>query len=168
MSSNLLHLITSTSSSESARSRAVIKDSWPFKFCCLVKKNKNNNVKIISSLFAPFFLFLRKLRDVLQQRIIRFLLDQSKKEPEKYARFFEDYGLFMREGIVTSAEQDIKVRETTNWAFHPYPMTRTQISGRKWVGGWMDAYTDHSQIIFLHGVPGKSKFSHGAPLKMFY
>ncbi|KAI1884446.1 hypothetical protein AGOR_G00226480 [Albula goreensis] len=51
---------------------------------------------------------IRKLRDVLQQRVIRFLLDQSRKEPEKYARFFEDYGLFMREGIVTTAEQDVK------------------------------------------------------------
>ncbi|KAK1799193.1 hypothetical protein P4O66_007446, partial [Electrophorus voltai] len=51
---------------------------------------------------------IRKLRDVLQQRVIRFLLDQSKKEPEKYARFFDDYGLFMREGIVTTAEQDVK------------------------------------------------------------
>ncbi|XP_064172157.1 heat shock protein 75 kDa, mitochondrial [Anguilla rostrata] len=51
---------------------------------------------------------IRKLRDVLQQRVIRFLLDQSRKEPEKYARFFEDYGLFMREGIVTTSEQDVK------------------------------------------------------------
>ncbi|XP_072550528.1 heat shock protein 75 kDa, mitochondrial [Salminus brasiliensis] len=51
---------------------------------------------------------IRKLRDVLQQRVIRFLLEQSKKESEKYARFFEDYGLFMREGIVTTAEQDVK------------------------------------------------------------
>lgn len=51
----------------------------------------------------------RKLRDVLQQRVIRFLLDQSKKEPEKYNKFFEDYGLFMREGIVTTQEQDVKV-----------------------------------------------------------
>ncbi|GAA6088270.1 heat shock protein 75 kDa, mitochondrial isoform X1 [Tachysurus ichikawai] len=51
---------------------------------------------------------IRKLRDVLQLRIIRFLLDQSKKEPEKYSCFFEDYGLFIREGIITSAEQDIK------------------------------------------------------------
>uniref|UniRef100_A0AAQ5ZUV8 Heat shock protein 75 kDa, mitochondrial n=1 Tax=Amphiprion ocellaris TaxID=80972 RepID=A0AAQ5ZUV8_AMPOC len=51
---------------------------------------------------------IRKLRDVLQQRVIRFLLDQSKKEPEKYNKFFEDYGLFMREGIVTTQEQDVK------------------------------------------------------------
>uniref|UniRef100_A0A3Q2PC80 Heat shock protein 75 kDa, mitochondrial n=1 Tax=Fundulus heteroclitus TaxID=8078 RepID=A0A3Q2PC80_FUNHE len=51
---------------------------------------------------------IRKLRDVLQQRVIRFLLDQSKKDPEKYNTFFEDYGLFMREGIVTTQEQDVK------------------------------------------------------------
>ncbi|XP_061555778.1 heat shock protein 75 kDa, mitochondrial [Phycodurus eques] len=51
---------------------------------------------------------IRKLRDVLQQRVIRFLLDQSRKEPEKYNKFFEDYGLFMREGIVTTQEQDVK------------------------------------------------------------
>lgn len=61
---------------------------------------------LLISLPSPFF---RKLRDVLQQRVIRFLLDQSKKEPEKYSKFFEDYGLFMREGIVTTQEQDVKV-----------------------------------------------------------
>ncbi|XP_028311909.1 heat shock protein 75 kDa, mitochondrial isoform X2 [Gouania willdenowi] len=51
---------------------------------------------------------IRRLRDVLQQRVIKFLLDQSKKEPEKYKNFFEDFGLFMREGIVTTQEQDVK------------------------------------------------------------
>uniref|UniRef100_A0AAR2IML6 Heat shock protein 75 kDa, mitochondrial n=1 Tax=Pygocentrus nattereri TaxID=42514 RepID=A0AAR2IML6_PYGNA len=35
---------------------------------------------------------IRKLRDVLQQRVIHFLLGQSNKESEKYACFFEDYG----------------------------------------------------------------------------
>lgn len=55
------------------------------------------------------FLFCRKLRDVLQQRLIKFFVDQSKKDAEKYAKFFEDYGLFMREGIVTTAEQEVKV-----------------------------------------------------------
>lgn len=51
---------------------------------------------------------IRKLRDVLQQRLIKFFIDQSKKDPEKYAKFFKDYGLFMREGIVTTAEQEVK------------------------------------------------------------
>ncbi|XP_049624404.1 heat shock protein 75 kDa, mitochondrial [Suncus etruscus] len=51
---------------------------------------------------------IRKIRDVLQQRLIKFFVDQSKKDSEKYAKFFEDYGLFMREGIVTTAEQEVK------------------------------------------------------------
>ncbi|XP_006897538.1 PREDICTED: heat shock protein 75 kDa, mitochondrial [Elephantulus edwardii] len=51
---------------------------------------------------------IRKLRDVLQQRLIKFFVDQSKKDPEKYAKFFEDYGLFMREGIVTTTDQEVK------------------------------------------------------------
>lgn len=45
--------------------------------------------------------------------MIRFLLDQSKKDPEKYSKFFEDYGLFIREGIVTTQEQDVKVASLT-------------------------------------------------------
>ncbi|XP_076998090.1 heat shock protein 75 kDa, mitochondrial isoform X2 [Tamandua tetradactyla] len=51
---------------------------------------------------------IRKLRDVLQQRLIKFFIDQSKRDTEKYAKFFEDYGLFMREGIVTTTEQEEK------------------------------------------------------------
>ncbi|XP_053551154.1 heat shock protein 75 kDa, mitochondrial [Bombina bombina] len=51
---------------------------------------------------------IRKLRDVLQRRLVKFFIDQSKKDPEKYSKFFEDYGLFMREGIVTIAEQEVK------------------------------------------------------------
>lgn len=74
-------------------------------------KNKSNKL-------FPF----RKLRDVLQQRVIRFLLDQSKKDPEKYARFFDDYGLFMREGIVTTAEQSVKVRNAL-FSLHNLPVS---------------------------------------------
>ncbi|XP_063790869.1 heat shock protein 75 kDa, mitochondrial [Pseudophryne corroboree] len=51
---------------------------------------------------------IRKLRDVLQNRLIKFFLDQSKKDPEKYSKFFQDYGLFIREGIVTTADQEVK------------------------------------------------------------
>ncbi|XP_048349160.1 heat shock protein 75 kDa, mitochondrial [Sphaerodactylus townsendi] len=51
---------------------------------------------------------LRKLREILQKRLINFFVTQSKKDPKKYAKFFEDYGLFIREGIVTVAEQEVK------------------------------------------------------------
>lgn len=83
---------------------------WRYIFCFVQK------IKVTNSLS------FRKLRDVLQQRVIRFLLDQSKKDPEKYARFFDDYGLFMREGIVTTAEQSVKVRNAL-FSLHNLPVS---------------------------------------------
>ena len=52
----------------------------------------------------------RKLRLVLTNRIIKFFLENSKRDPTKYLEFYQDYGLFFREGIVTTPEQDQRVR----------------------------------------------------------
>ncbi|XP_012945462.1 heat shock protein 75 kDa, mitochondrial [Aplysia californica] len=49
---------------------------------------------------------IRKLRQVLTNRILKFFVDQAKKNPLAYREFYDDYGLFFREGIVTTAEQD--------------------------------------------------------------
>ncbi|ESP03655.1 hypothetical protein LOTGIDRAFT_237567 [Lottia gigantea] len=49
---------------------------------------------------------IRKLRIVLTNRVIKFFIDQAKKDNEKFMKFYEDYGLFLREGIVTTHEQD--------------------------------------------------------------
>lgn len=54
-------------------------------------------------------MFPRKLNDVLTTRIIKFFMDQSKKDPQTYLQFYEDYGLFFREGIVTTHDQDLRV-----------------------------------------------------------
>ena len=55
----------------------------------------------------------RKLRMVLTNRILKFLLEQSKKDKDKYLTFYEDYGMFVREGIVTTMEQDPRVGVTS-------------------------------------------------------
>ncbi|ESO07190.1 hypothetical protein HELRODRAFT_191087 [Helobdella robusta] len=49
---------------------------------------------------------IRKLRWVLTNRLIKFFLEQAKKDKTKYLQFYKDYGLFFREGIVTTTEQD--------------------------------------------------------------
>uniref|UniRef100_A0A1B6DQJ3 Heat shock protein 75 kDa, mitochondrial n=2 Tax=Clastoptera arizonana TaxID=38151 RepID=A0A1B6DQJ3_9HEMI len=48
---------------------------------------------------------IRKLRTVLTNRILRFLQDKANKEKEEFDKFYKDYGLFFKEGIVTSSEQ---------------------------------------------------------------
>jgi hypothetical protein len=51
----------------------------------------------------------RKLRWVLTNRLIKFFIEQSKRDPEKYLQFYDDYGIFFREGIVTTPEQEQRV-----------------------------------------------------------
>ncbi|XP_067000223.1 heat shock protein 75 kDa, mitochondrial [Anabrus simplex] len=48
---------------------------------------------------------ISKLRTVLTNRILRFLHDKSTKETEEFDKFYKDYGIFLKEGIVTVAEQ---------------------------------------------------------------
>ena len=54
-----------------------------------------------------------KLRWVLTNRLLKFFLERAKKDPAKYLKFYEDYGLFFREGIVTTPEQEMRVRADT-------------------------------------------------------
>lgn len=50
---------------------------------------------------------------MLASRLIKFFYEQAKKDPVKYHAFYEDYGLFFREGIVTSPEQETRVGKVT-------------------------------------------------------
>jgi TNF receptor-associated protein 1 len=51
---------------------------------------------------------IRRLRNVLTSRVLKFLYDKSVKEPEEYEKFYKDYGLFLKEGIVTTQDQPEK------------------------------------------------------------
>ncbi|KAH8280416.1 hypothetical protein KR018_006686 [Drosophila ironensis] len=47
---------------------------------------------------------IRKLSSVISSRVIRFLQERAKKQPEEFEAFYRDYGLFLKEGIVTSSD----------------------------------------------------------------
>lgn len=56
-----------------------------------------------------FLYFDRKLRNVLTARILKFLNERSTKQSEDYNEFYKAYGLFLKEGIITSIDQSEKV-----------------------------------------------------------
>ncbi|XP_030028157.1 heat shock protein 75 kDa, mitochondrial [Manduca sexta] len=43
-----------------------------------------------------------KLKTVLTNRFLKFMIDMSTKEPVSYNSFYKDYSIFLKEGIVTS------------------------------------------------------------------
>lgn len=51
---------------------------------------------------------IRKIQSVLTTRVLKFLYDKSVKDTENYSKFYQEYGLFMKEGIVTTQDQNEK------------------------------------------------------------
>lgn len=59
---------------------------------------------------------------MLARRIIKHIDDEAKREPEKYIKWFEDFGQFIREGIATDQDNRdallklLRVRSRNNGA----------------------------------------------------
>ncbi|XP_025421463.1 heat shock protein 75 kDa, mitochondrial [Sipha flava] len=47
---------------------------------------------------------LRKLNQLLTSKIVRFLHDKSIKDLDEYMKFYQDYGVFIKEGVVTNED----------------------------------------------------------------
>lgn len=49
---------------------------------------------------------IAKIRDTLTSRLVRFFIDQSKKDKEKYTSFHSAYKMFIAEGVMSETTQD--------------------------------------------------------------
>ena len=85
---------------------------------CHVPENRNYDIhdydKPTFSIVLSNFIY-RKLRTVLTNRVLRFLHEKSTKATAEFEKFYKDYGMFLKEGIVTANEQLEKASH-----FHPH------------------------------------------------
>lgn len=51
---------------------------------------------------------IAKLRNVLEARILRHLQECAKKEPVEFEEFHQEYSLFLKEGIITTYEEQTR------------------------------------------------------------
>lgn len=51
---------------------------------------------------------IAKLRNVLTNRVLRYLQDRAQKQTVEYEQFYKDYGMFLKEGIVTGEDHKQK------------------------------------------------------------
>jgi len=73
-----------------------------------MQENHNHNIHhydtpAFSVVLSNFI--CRKLRTVLTNRVLRFLHEKSTKDTAEFDKFYKDYGMFLKEGIVTTNEQ---------------------------------------------------------------
>ncbi|KAL7669743.1 hypothetical protein ACOME3_004691 [Neoechinorhynchus agilis] len=45
---------------------------------------------------------INRLKTILVKKIIRYLVDESERDPDKYNEFYKDFGLFFKDGIARS------------------------------------------------------------------
>jgi molecular chaperone HtpG len=48
---------------------------------------------------------ITKIRNILTRKIIKFLEEQSKKDKEKFEKFYNEFSVFIKEGVVTDFER---------------------------------------------------------------
>lgn len=51
---------------------------------------------------------IQKLKNVLTNRVLRHLQDRAVKQPVEYDEFYNDYNIFLKEGIITTEQQNDK------------------------------------------------------------
>ncbi|KRT78927.1 hypothetical protein AMK59_6630 [Oryctes borbonicus] len=96
---------------------------------------------------------IRKLRNVLTQKILKFLKDEKKKKPEEYEKFHADYSQFLKEGIVMSHDQNEKEEIATLLLFE----SSHKDSGIK-VGleDYISRIKDDQKVIFYLAAPSRT------------
>lgn len=47
---------------------------------------------------------IMKLRNVVTRRILKMLEDEMKKDPAKYDKWFEEFNVFLKEGLMMDSE----------------------------------------------------------------
>jgi TNF receptor-associated protein 1 len=55
----------------------------------------------ISREFLQDSSLIRKIKNVITRKVLRWLEEESKKDPKKYIKFFDEFGAFLKEGICT-------------------------------------------------------------------
>jgi len=51
---------------------------------------------------------IKRLSSVLTARVLKFLQEETQKNPQEYEKFYADYGLFLKEGIIVNSDQHEK------------------------------------------------------------
>ena len=66
---------------------------------------------IVNFIWICSFIFLvfSKLRETVTSRVVRFFLEQSRKDPEKYMKFHDGYKMFITEGVLSEETAEKKV-----------------------------------------------------------
>ncbi|KAG5450727.1 TNF receptor-associated protein 1, mitochondrial [Clonorchis sinensis] len=70
---------------------------------------------------------INRIKRLLTARVLRFFSQQSSREPEKFGRFLKDFGLYLKEGLITEPEQEVReqIAKLLRWETSALPPEQT-------------------------------------------
>lgn len=95
---------------------------------------------------------IRKLRTVIQNRTIRFLYDKLRKDGENFQKFFGDYGIFIKEGILSSQEQ-VEREEIAKLVL--YDSSATPVGGKTTLPEYVGRMAADQKEIYYLAAPSR-------------
>jgi len=103
-----------------------------------------------------------KLRKVLTKRFIKYLKEEAGKDPEKYRSFWENFGIFIKEGVTTDFEYREELGELLRFQSSGSE-EGTLVSLSDYVGRMKEGQDD---IYYING-PSRQALEMGPYVEMF-
>lgn len=93
---------------------------------------------------------LKRLSNVLTRRILKFFQDQSKLDPSKYLRFYNEFSQFFKQGITT----DVKWKNEIATLLR-FESSKTNDGELMSLGDYVDRMGENQKIIYYLNVPSR-------------
>jgi HSP90 family molecular chaperone len=105
---------------------------------------------------------VQKINDVITKRFLKFLEEEAKERTEKYEEFYDKFGLFLKEGIVT----DITYREQLSQLarFESSQLEKGKLSS---LSEYVSRMKEDQKEIYYLNAPTRESLEHGPHLEYF-
>ncbi|WP_456386826.1 molecular chaperone HtpG [Desulfolithobacter sp.] len=105
---------------------------------------------------------VHRLRKVLTRRFLKFLADEAKNNPEKYAEFWKTFGIFLKEG----ATSDFEYRDEIGKLLR-FESSATEPGELTSLDDYIDRMKEGQDAIYYINGPSRSAVEHGPYVEMF-
>ena len=103
-----------------------------------------------------------KIRKVLTKRIIKFLAEQAKKDPDKYKKFWQTFGIFIKEGITTDFEFQKELAKLLR-----FESSATEPGELISLDDYISRMQEGQEEIYYINGPSRAAVEHGPYVEMF-
>jgi HSP90 family molecular chaperone len=103
-----------------------------------------------------------KLNKVITKRFLKFLEDEAKKDPDSYARFWEQFGMYIKEGVVADFSHRTELAKLLR-----FESSKTEPGKASSLADYLTRMQDGQKDIFYINGPSREAIEAGPYIEAF-